>query len=372
MSGKKITLFFTIFIFLFSVLSFTVSASDPEIQLSTDKETYKPQEQVTITANLKDAKNITFEIDNPKGEILLILTKNTTKEGKAELIFNLSEISEIGDYRVWATAKTEKENATKSLTFEVVLPIPDLTLNSEDIRFSNSNPKEGEKVRIYATIHNIGKNDSKAVVNFFDGNPESGGVQIGKNQPISVLEGKEDDVFVDWTAKPSGTHSIYVIIEDSEPPESDTTNNKACKTIDIIPKEQENKEPICTITFPKKGEKVKGTIIINGKASDIDGNIVKVQVKIDDGEWQDAEFSVNTTSAEIEWNYEWNTKEVENGKHTIFVRALDDKDASSSETGIEVEVENKKEDSGICSLSTLLLVILGVGGAAVAFFRFRH
>ncbi|KAA0010513.1 MAG: hypothetical protein FE041_05200 [Thermoplasmata archaeon] len=95
-----------------------------------------------------------------------------------------------------------------------------------------------------------------------------------------------------------------------------------------------NHPPTVTITYPSDGAAVNGIVTIQGKASDEDGNetIQKVEVKIDNGEW---EVATGITS----WSYEWNTTRVENGQHTIYARAYDGKDYSST-VSINVNVFN--------------------------------
>lgn len=98
-----------------------------------------------------------------------------------------------------------------------------------------------------------------------------------------------------------------------------------------------NQKPTVSITNPKRGEKVSGTITISGSASDPDGTVEKVEVSINGGEWQIVTGITN-------WNYTWDTTKEENGEYTIQVRAFDGKNYSE-EKEITVKVENK-EDGG--------------------------
>ncbi|RLG31890.1 hypothetical protein DRN97_08680, partial [Methanosarcinales archaeon] len=113
---------------------------------------------------------------------------------------------------------------------------PDLTLSPGDITFSNSNPTEGDIVKITATVHNIGNKDANSAnVKFYDGNPDDGGTQIGVTQSISdIPPSGPKDASVNWdTTGKAGEHTIYVVIADCSPEEASTENNEASKDIFI-------------------------------------------------------------------------------------------------------------------------------------------
>ena len=114
--------------------------------------------------------------------------------------------------------------------------LPDLTLSSEDISFSNPNPAIGETITITATIHNEGNADANDVtVQFFDGDPDAGGTQIGDDQTIDSIGGNggTGTSQVDWTAT-AWIRDIYVIIDSYDDiSESDESNNKEFKEINV-------------------------------------------------------------------------------------------------------------------------------------------
>jgi hypothetical protein len=75
--------------------------------------------------------------------------------------------------------------------------------------------------------------------------------------------------------------------------------------------------PTCRISAPASHETVTGVYKIKGTAEPVGDNpIKKVEVKIDKGSWQRAK---GTTS----WVYTWDTTEVRDGSHKIYVRAYD-------------------------------------------------
>jgi hypothetical protein len=82
-----------------------------------------------------------------------------------------------------------------------------------------------------------------------------------------------------------------------------------------------NDRPKVHITDPENEETVHGLVLIHGTASD-DHQVKRVDVKIDGHEWDEA----SNTGRERPWStwaYEWNTMEVENGKHRVCARSWD-------------------------------------------------
>lgn len=101
----------------------------------------------------------------------------------------------------------------------------DLVLPASNVRFGASTFIEGKPVRIYATVISRGNADLKGVVKFFDGNQ-----QIHTDQPISVLAGKEDSVFVDWIPGASD-HTIKIVLVPFEHADQTLTNNTVIKIV---------------------------------------------------------------------------------------------------------------------------------------------
>jgi len=96
-----------------------------------------------------------------------------------------------------------------------------------------------------------------------------------------------------------------------------------------------NHKPNVAIVEPENGSIVSKTITIKGKAWDEDGNesIVKVEIRIDGGKWNDA---IGTTS----WKYILNTTLLNNGMHVIEARSDDGFDYGHD--SIEINVNNEQ------------------------------
>lgn len=79
-------------------------------------------------------------------------------------------------------------------------------------------------------------------------------------------------------------------------------------------------------------EKVSGTIMIQGIASDTDGKIVKIEIQIDDGEWEGIEVTPY-------WSYELDTNRISNGDHIVQIRVTDDESETQIDT-LTIKVDN--------------------------------
>ena len=102
----------------------------------------------------------------------------------------------------------------------------------------------------------------------------------------------------------------------------------------VPPPPPENNPPTVSISNPSDRQTVSGMITINGSASDPDGNeeLVKVEIKINDGSWI-------TATGKTSWSYEGDTTTLENGNHTIFARSYDGEDYSATKS-VTVKVFN--------------------------------
>jgi hypothetical protein len=110
----------------------------------------------------------------------------------------------------------------------------DLYINSSDINFNVSNPYEGENITINATIYNLGTAAAaNAEVYFWDG-PNGTGIFIG-NTTLSgpLLGGKNATANMTYNSI-IGNRTITVVVDpDDKIPESNESNNKANKTLNV-------------------------------------------------------------------------------------------------------------------------------------------
>ena len=90
--------------------------------------------------------------------------------------------------------------------------------------------------------------------------------------------------------------------------------------------------PACRILIPSWSSRVSGVVSIQGDASDSDGTVQYVEVRIDGGSWVRA-------TGDTAWSYDWDTTNLENGGHTIRARSYDGFNYSY-EAAVTVTVEN--------------------------------
>lgn len=99
----------------------------------------------------------------------------------------------------------------------------------------------------------------------------------------------------------------------------------------------QNNPPTVTISSPADGQTVSGVTDIRGTASDTDGTVNKVEVKIDNTNWQQA---TGTNS----WSYKWDTTSAAEGTHTISARSFDGTEYSTV-VSITILVNNSVDNS---------------------------
>ncbi|MCD6331309.1 MAG: PKD domain-containing protein [Thermoplasmata archaeon] len=118
-----------------------------------------------------------------------------------------------------------------------------------------------------------------------------------------------------------------------------------------------NTPPYISIIYPSNGTIVSNIITIQGNAWDEDGNesLVKVEIRIDGGEWKEATGIIN-------WTYALDTTKLSNGTHIIEARAYDGM-AYSQIAKIKINVQNEKEerDPWLLIVAIVIIAIVGVG-----------
>ncbi len=119
-----------------------------------------------------------------------------------------------------------------------------------------------------------------------------------------------------------------------------------------------NRIPKVTIKTPKSNEHVKGKIRIEGTATDLDGQIENVEVKIGSDRWYTAQGTEN-------WTLYWDTTTKKDQQYPIYVRASDGTDYSVQRTitvvvdnGIEDDAERASVEAFIDFLPIVILIII--------------
>lgn len=112
--------------------------------------------------------------------------------------------------------------------------------------------------------------------------------------------------------------------------------------------DDDNLIPNIFITYPKEKSIVNGDIKITGIADDLDGEVKKVYVQIDNGGWQEA-------SGTYSWELLWNTTTSSEGLHKITAVAVDNNDLQSGSYYLNVYVINNPLKSNITSVDQALI-----------------
>jgi subtilase family serine protease len=137
---------------------------------------------------------------------------------------------------IFPASKIVVNRRSTSTGQKLILPeIGDVSIQSDDISFSQNSPLVGEKVVMTAQVHNPTTIDMENVtVGFYDGDPAAGGAELGRLTMAYVpAQGNKD--FLVEASLTEGLHEIYVVIDpDNSILETDNTNNKASKTLTVV------------------------------------------------------------------------------------------------------------------------------------------
>lgn len=99
----------------------------------------------------------------------------------------------------------------------------DLSISETDITLSNDAPLNGDTIRIFVRVFNVGDTDVLGYVVFL-----LSGKEMAAPQPISVKANTYDDVFIDWQAK-TGVNNIEAKITGLNLADDNLENNKNIK-----------------------------------------------------------------------------------------------------------------------------------------------
>ncbi|MCK4613431.1 MAG: right-handed parallel beta-helix repeat-containing protein, partial [Thermoplasmata archaeon] len=125
-----------------------------------------------------------------------------------------------------------------------------------------------------------------------------------------------------------------------------TDDKGATATDDCTITVNDNIKPTIMITSHANNSEISGKVTIKGTAADTDGTIEKVEISIDDGDWE-------IVNGIYSWDHEWDTTTLENGEYSLKFRAYDGTDFSEvKEIVLNVQKpapENKKPTVSITS-----------------------
>jgi len=102
--------------------------------------------------------------------------------------------------------------------------------------------------------------------------------------------------------------------------------------VSAMPSAPANQLPTCAITAPVPSETISGVYLVRGTATDPDGAVQSVKVRIDGGAWSPANLSGG-------WSYALDTSTLTEGQHVIGARSYDGSNYSAEAT-VTITVRN--------------------------------
>lgn len=139
----------------------------------------------------------------------------------------------------------------KYIILSIVLFIPslvlaadyDLAVSSGDISFSENLLIAGSTVRIYATVHNVGTQDMRGYITFFQGS-----AVIDDSQILAIRPGNKSDAWVDFVV-PNSEFNILARIQGTSPADQNSDNDQALTAL-IRPDIDTDKDGIANAIDP--------------------------------------------------------------------------------------------------------------------------
>ncbi len=179
-----------------------------------------------VTDNLAADLDCNLTIDGSVNTTYVGLANGSTVN---ETFYNVSFGTHTWDVSCADYAGNVGTDTTRNFT----VPQPDLAIDGGNITFSDATPVEGQNITVNATVFNLGLSAAQDVtVQFWLGDPDNGGTQIGPNQTIaSIGPGENATLSQNYTAV-IGQNDLYVVVD---PPtatngsisELNESNNKA-------------------------------------------------------------------------------------------------------------------------------------------------
>lgn len=242
--------------------------------------------------------------------------------------FNMSD----GTHTWYVICSDNLNNSVASDTWSFIINQPDLYINDSRIGFNNTNPDENARINITANVSNIGGAPvTSAIVEFWDGNPDSGGIFIG-NSTGSVAFNSSRTFSVAWNITP-GYHTIFVLVDQSNLiAELDETNNNATRNLSVLKS---------NITSPLNGSSFVSTqLSLDFNLTDYTSGLINYSIYVDNV-YNNQSGQVNDGSVN---NIIVNLTQ---GTHTIKVQAEDALGRRKNSTALTVIIDYTAPSSTI-------------------------
>lgn len=157
---------------------------------------------------------------------------------------------------------------------------------------------------------------------------------------------------LDTTPLSNGQHIIYARSYDGAL-YSDTSSVSV-----LVTNSGGNTAPVVSIVEPVLDERITENYIIRGTASDLDGDVQveRVEIRMDDGTWEDA-IPVAGQNNWTAWVYYLDISDMTLGQHTIYARSYDGLD-NSEEVSVTVTIAEPDAGNSMLWLLAVIIIIL--------------
>ncbi|UCF08625.1 MAG: hypothetical protein JSW28_02750, partial [Thermoplasmata archaeon] len=166
---RKLMMALLAVIFIFLLSANFASAQGISVTLDFDRKEYKAGDLVTLNARLSSpiVAGLTFEVDDPDGNMILVLTNTTDSDGETTISFKIGDDADLGDYDVYVTGNSSQGIIDNQTSFTVKTAYSPITINPSDITASKQNTANNEEITLYAMVHNNHNTSIPATVKFY-------------------------------------------------------------------------------------------------------------------------------------------------------------------------------------------------------------
>ena len=300
--------------------TFIIDLSGPNISLITPSEGAYLPSTVTFNWTATDYSGSNINCSMYIDGVFNYSQIKTSGSNFGSTIVNITS----GPHTWFVNCSDNLNNSAVSFVSNFSVDQPDLVINYSNIRFNNTNPDENTTINITANVTNIGGTTaSNTVVNFYDGDPSTGGILIGNNTGNVVFNNSR--IFsILWNIT-LGYHNIYVVVDPSNLiAELDETNNNASNNISILR---------ATITSPLNNTMTRNSnVTLNFTLEDFTANTLNYSIYVDNVYNGQNGTVNNNVSTDINVT-------LTQGLHYIKVQATDYLGRKKNSTAIYISVD---------------------------------
>jgi len=266
-----------------------------------------------------------FDTDTDPGNGKTAIATGLENTGSYDWV--TSAISE-GDYYIYGIADDNNGSRTADYSDGMVSVLHPPN-NPPEVEITS--PDDGSAVSGLITLRGAAHDD--------DGSIEKVEVRIG-NGGWQLADGTTSwELEVDTTGYADGWYDIVARVYDGEDYSDEEAEDAAISLEFHNP--PPNVAPWIEMDYPRNGSIVKGIVAISGEAEDDNGDdsLDTVEIRMDEGGWKIATATGRDGKEWTDWEFVLDTRELEDGWHTISARAFDG-ELYSEIVWIEILVKN--------------------------------